>query len=246
MGKIPRDPKEIFPEIIADYKGLFGDDLVSIMLYGSAAGQDYRPGKSDINFMIVLTEAGIERLDLAFEAVKKWRKRNVAIPLFLTEGYIETSLDVFPIEYLAFQRNSVLVYGRDLLKDLTFDPELVRLQCEREIKGKLLLLREAFLETSGKGQALKELVGNSIPALVAIFGALLYIKGKEIPRGRREIIRSMVETFDMKRAVFEKLLKIKTEGLKLTDQEAMSLFKDYLREMRKVSSLVDALGGQDE
>ena len=67
MAKIPKDPKEIFPEIIADYKNLFGDDLVSIILYGSATGQDYRPGKSDINFMIVLSEEGIERLELPEE-----------------------------------------------------------------------------------------------------------------------------------------------------------------------------------
>ena len=40
MARIPKDPKEIFPEIIADYKNLFGDDLVSIILYGSATGQD--------------------------------------------------------------------------------------------------------------------------------------------------------------------------------------------------------------
>ena len=45
MAKIPKDPKEIFPEIITDYKNLFGDDLVSIILYGSATGQGYRPGK---------------------------------------------------------------------------------------------------------------------------------------------------------------------------------------------------------
>ena len=55
MAKKPQDPKEIFQEIITDYKKAFGDDLVSIVLYGSAAGQDYRPGKSDINFMIVLS-----------------------------------------------------------------------------------------------------------------------------------------------------------------------------------------------
>ncbi len=246
MGKIPNDPKEIFPEIIADYAGIFGDDLVSIILYGSGAGQGYRPGKSDINFMIVLTESGIERLDLAFEMVKKWGKRNVATPLFLTEGYIETSLDVFPMEYLTFQKNYVLAHGRDVLKDLAFDLGLVRLQCEREIKGKLLLLRQAYLETAGKGKPLKELVANSIPALTAIFEALLYIKGKEIPRERKEIIRVTTETFNLDRAVFEKLFELKGKDTKPGDKESLALFKDYLREMRKLSGLVNTIGGQDE
>ena len=246
MAKIPKDPKEIFPEIIADYKEVFGNDLISIILYGSATGQDYRPGKSDINFLIVLTEEGIQGLERAFEIVRRWRKRNVATPLFLTEHYLETSLDAFPIEYLNFQRNYVLAYGRDVLKDLSLDREFVRLQCEREIKGKLLLLREGFLETSGKGRALKELVGNSIPALVAIFEALLYIRGKDIPLERREIIRATAEILDIDSALFERLVQIKAEEVKLSDQEVMRLFKGYLREMRKLSSLVDALGGEDE
>jgi len=49
MAKIT-DPKTLFPDIVSDYQKIFGDDLTSIILYGSAAGPDFRPGKSDINF----------------------------------------------------------------------------------------------------------------------------------------------------------------------------------------------------
>ena len=246
MAKNIKEPKDIFQDIITDYKDVFGDDLISIILYGSATGKDYRPGKSDINFMIVLSEEGIEHLDRAFGVVKKWRKRGVAIPLFLTEGYVNTSLDVFPIEYLNFQRDYVLVFGKNILKELTFNPEFVRLQCEREIKGKLLILREAFLETSGKGRALKEVIGQSVSAFIAIFEALLYLKGKDLPKERREIVKNTCETFDMDAGVFDKLLDIKTEKIKLNDTEIMKAFKDYLKEVRKLAMLIDALGGQHE
>jgi predicted nucleotidyltransferase len=67
MAKSPKEPKDIFTDIITDYKKAFGDDLISIIMYGSATGKDYRPGKSDINFMIVLSEEGIERIDMAFD-----------------------------------------------------------------------------------------------------------------------------------------------------------------------------------
>ncbi len=243
MARIPQDPKEIFPEIIDDYKGLFGDDLISIILYGSATGQDYRPGKSDINFMMVLSEEGIDRLDRVFKTVDKWKKRKVATPLFLTEVYIKSSLDVFPIEYLNFQRNHLLVYGKDILAELSFDPECVRLQCEREIKGKLLLLREGFLETSGKGRALKDLMAQSFQALVAIFDALLYLKGKELPQEKRGVIKLTCETFDLDCGLFEKVLDIKEEKIKPKDPEINMLFQAYLKEVRKLSGIVDTLGG---
>ena len=244
MAKNIKDPKEIFPNITADYKDVYGDDLISIMLYGSATGKDYRPGKSDINFMIVLSEEGIERLDRAFEVVKKWRKRNVAIPLFLTENYVETSTDVFPIEYLNFKSNYVPVYGKDILKDLSFKPEFIRLQCEREIKGKLLLLRKAYLETSGKGRALKEVIGQSIRAFVAIFEALLHVKGlEELPTEKIKVIHATTQAFDIDSSVFEKLLDIKDDKIKPGDDEMRGLFQKYLAEVRKLSKQVDALGG---
>jgi hypothetical protein len=243
MAKSPKDPREIFQEVIADYRNIFGDDLVSIILYGSATGKDYRPGKSDINFMVVLSEEGIEGLDRAFGIVKKWRKKGVAIPLFLTEVYVDTSLDVFPIEYINFQRDYVLVFGKDILKELTFNPEFIRLQCEREIKGKLLILRAAFLETSGKGRSLKGVIDQSVSAFIAIFEALLYLKHKDLPKERREIIRLTCRTFDMDAGVFEKLLDIKADKVKPGDTEIMKAFKDYLEEVRKLAKLVDALGG---
>ena len=69
MSKAPKDPQEIFPDIVNGLRDLFADDLVSVILYGSAASGDYVPGKSDINFMIVVTDEGIGRIDQAFDLV---------------------------------------------------------------------------------------------------------------------------------------------------------------------------------
>ena len=243
MSKAPNDPKEIFEEIVDDYKKVFAADLKGIILYGSAAGGSYRPGKSDINFMIVLTEEGIENLDRAFKTVDKWRKRKVATPLFLTKKYVARSLDVYPIEYLNFQRNHIPVFGGDFLDDLEFNPDFVRLQCEREIKGKLLLLWEAYLDTAGKKLALTEVIRQSLPAFIAIFEALLYLQGRELPLEKREIIRSTCELFDLDDMLFEKLIDIKEQKLKPDEATMNALFKAYLSEIRKLANLVDALGG---
>jgi predicted nucleotidyltransferase len=243
MGKIEKDPKKILPEIAEGYQALYGDDLVSVVLYGSATGKDFQPGKSDINLMIVLTEKGIEQLDRAFEIVGKWRKRGVAVPLFLTENYIKTSLDVFPIEYLNFQNNHVNVFGKEILKDLEFSPEFLRLQCEREIKGKLLLLREAFIETEGKGRALKRVITDALPALMAIFQALLHLKDIAVPKERQAIVKAVADAFDLEHDVFKGFLHIKEETTKIGDEAILRLFKGCLEEMRKLSKLINSLGG---
>ncbi|MDY6953620.1 MAG: hypothetical protein SWE60_19090 [Thermodesulfobacteriota bacterium] len=241
MSKIPKEPREVFSDITDDYQNLFGDDLVSIILYGSAASGEYIAGKSDINFMIVLSDHGIDSLERTFEVVKKWKKRKVATPLFLTEDYIHTSLDAFPVEYLNFQNCHQLVYGKDIFKDLTFDRHYVRLQCEREIKAKLLLLREAFLETGGKGRDLQELIAQSVHAFVAVFNGLLYLKGEEVPRRKRDAVAQVCNTFDLDKALFEKLLDIRGKKMKPSGTEMAEVFQAYLKEVRNMWKLLDRL-----
>lgn len=243
MSRIPEDPKEIFNEFVSDYKAIYGDELVSIILYGSAAGSDYIPGRSDINFMIVLTEDGIKDLERSFRLVKKWRKKNVAVPLFLTERYIETSMDVYPIEYLNFKRRYITVYGKDILKGLSFDKKFLRLQAEREIKGKLLLLREAYLGSKGKKAALTAIINQSINAFMAIFNALLFIKDIDIPEGARSLIIALCNAFDLENSIFMKLIHIREGKIKPDNKELNRIFKDYLNEIRKLSRIVDELGG---
>ena len=51
MAKIPRSPDEIFDEFTKDIKDLFGEELLSILLYGSGAKGEYIYKKSDINFL---------------------------------------------------------------------------------------------------------------------------------------------------------------------------------------------------
>ncbi len=41
MSKIPKIPEQIFEQFTNDYKQTFGDDLVSIIVYGSSARGEY-------------------------------------------------------------------------------------------------------------------------------------------------------------------------------------------------------------
>ena len=111
--------KKFFRRSFSDYQGIFGPDLLSIILYGSGARGEYIPKKSDINFLILLTENGIDHLSRAFKTVLKWHKSRVHTRrCFCLQEYIKSSLDVFPIEFLNLQAHYKVVYGEDVLKNL--------------------------------------------------------------------------------------------------------------------------------
>jgi len=241
MGKIPQRPEDIFEAFRDDMKKAFGDDLQGIALFGSGARGEYVPGRSDLNFLVTLSDAGIDNLDRAFGIVSRWRKRKVAVPLFMTKSLILRSLDCYPVEFLNMQRHYVPVYGEDALKGLAFDRASLRLQLERELKGKLLHLRTGFLETEGKSKPIRNLIGISLTAFLSLFTALLYLKGIDAPRDRRVLVRETAAAYGVDGAVFEKCLDVREGTRSLRDAETLELFKSYLREVDKLCVFVDQM-----
>jgi len=241
MAKAPKKPEEIFSEFTADFQKIFGAHLISISLYGSGAREDYVPGKSDLNFLIILSEEGIGDLKKVHAVLPKWRKRRVAIPLIMTKAFILSSLDSYPIEFLNMKRHYVPVFGEDILKGLTFSKSALRLQAERELKGKILLLRVRYLETEGKEDRIKDLIRESITAFVSIFNALLYLKGMDIPKGRSEVVRAVSGTFSVNAGAFLKCVEIKEERGRASLSEMEKIFENYLGELALLTDRVDRM-----
>ena len=241
MAKIPHDPKDIFDEFTKDYQESYGKDLVSIILYGSAASGNYIPKKSDINFLVVLTEEGIGQLQKSFKTVEKWYKRKVSTPLFLTKSYISSSLDSFPIEFLNMQKSYQMVFGEDVLQGLGFDKHHLRLQCEKELKGKLLQLRQRFLESGGKSKHLIAIIKNSLTAFMSIFRALLTLKDNDVPAEPESIFSLVSQELGVAEQTFVELLKVKEGTVKLSSAALNALFEDYIKEVRALVYTVDQL-----
>lgn len=239
MARRPKHPQEIFAEITADYRRVFGGGLVSLILYGSAAGPDYVPGRSDLNFLVVLDGAAMDGLERAFGLVGRWKKRGVAIPLFMTKTDIASSLDVYPIEFLTMKEHHIRVDGEDVLAGLAFDREHLRLQLERELKGKTLLLRGHYLETEGRAKAVRELIRVSVTAMISLFHGLLFLKALPIPAGRREIVRAAAEHFAFPADVFLTALDIHTGTDRLSERDVQALFRGYLGAIQALCTQID-------
>ncbi len=242
MAKIPKRPEEIFDEFRLDYTAIFGDDLLAIILYGSGARGEYVPKKSDLNFLIILSEDGIERVENAIDVVAKWQKRSIPVPLFLTRGYIESSLDAFPLEFFNIQAAYQVIYGEDILRELGIKKDDLRLQCERELKAKLLLLRKSFLQAHGQTRQLKELINQSLPAFISIFKALLYLKGEGIPEKHEALIPATAENFRLDGALIRTLWQIKRGEKKPGKGEIKEIVLGYISEIKALSKQVDQMG----
>jgi len=241
MAKIPDKPQDAFVPLTQDYLKVFGRELVSLILYGSAAGGSYIKGKSDINLLLVLTPESIDKLADAFVTIKYWKKRGVAVPLVMTKAFITASLDCYPIEFLNMKNNHILIYGENILEQTDVSPENLRLQIERELKGKLILLRQGYLEAQGKPRQLKNLISRSFTAFISIFNALLYYKHDAAPRERRDTIKELAKVFEIDAEAFLQCADIKEGKNNLSGEEIVGLFKKYVQEVANMCNIVDSL-----
>jgi predicted nucleotidyltransferase len=241
MSKIPKTPQEVFPEIVEDLKGVYGEALQSVILYGSGARGEYVAGKSDINFLVVLADDAADDLEKILSFVPKWKKRAVAPPFFITKALIESSIDVYPVEFLNMKRHYQVVHGKDVLGDLVFEKRALRLQCERELKGKLMLLRKSFLETAGKAESLQRLLAASITAFLSVFNALLTLKDRELPHERREIVGAVTAIYGIDAAPFLRCIDLREGKKDLSFGELTAVFRSYTTEIQKLIKAVDRL-----
>ena len=241
MPKIPARPQDIFESFVSDYQEAFGPDLLSTILYGSGARGEYIPKKSDLNFMIVLTENGMNRLSKAMPLVSKWHKQRVSTPLFLTPASIASSLDTFPIEFLNIKAAYTLVYGDDFLKNLAFDKHYVRLQCEREVRGKLVHLRKHFLETAGNWRKTEALISASLSTFFSLFQAIIFLKDKEPIAERQALVTTVARETGLNQDLFLELLTIREGRKKLASSQVIPLMEKYIGEIQKLSNFLDQL-----
>ena len=224
-----------------EMRDLYGEDLISIILYGSAVGPDWVPGVSDLNLLVILREVGPEQLVKGLKHVKKWRKARIS-PLFLDPKYIESSVDAFPIEFLEMKEHHRLLWGEDPLEGLEVPQENLRLQCEQELKGKWLKLRQVYLETEGNPKRIRKLMIASLQPFGVVLGALLRLKGLAVPpREFLEVIAQVEEALGLELRAFREAYQLKQGFRSLDRAELNKLFARYLGEVRRLAQAADRL-----
>jgi len=226
---------------LEEVQNAFGKELISVILYGSAVTPDYHPKKSDANFLVVLTPEGIAQIRKIQRAAGGWTRRRILFPMFMTEEFIRSSMDSYPVEFFNMKQAYEVLDGEDVLKDLTLSPADLRLQCERELKGKLLHLRQGFVFTEGKSRRIRLLINQSLSAFASIFRALLFLGGKTIPGSREEVLTQACGEFHMDIALFQSLATIRQKGISYSKFELEDLMERYISEIERLCRQVDRM-----
>lgn len=225
---------------LADIRAAYGGRVSSVILYGPAARGIVRRGDGGISFMVVMDDNSPSELSRCASLIAKWRKKGIAVPLFLTGDYIRKSLDSFPLEFMAMKRSYRVIDGEDALADLSFKPADVRAQCERELKGKLIHLRAEYLLARGDARNLTGLAERSLDAFGIVFAGALFLKQAEIPSDESSLLDAVCKAYELDRNMFRNLQSIAGGALRVSDIDADVLFDRYVEELTKLSQAIDS------
>jgi hypothetical protein len=227
--------------LVEKLKDAYGESLVSVVLYGSAAAGDHHERYSDINILCVLTAVTPRELARGQEIFRWWREQGSPSPLLLSESEVASSTDCFPIEFLDIQQQHRLLFGKDLISELNIDRRFYRAQVEHELRAKLLRLRQKTAGMLADTDQLRRLLVDSVSTFCVLFRHALALAGVDAPVRKREVIARAQEHFGINPQSFEKLLAIREEHLKPREVDPTELLGSYLEAIGKVIEAVDRM-----
>ena len=168
-------------DLVSGLSLALGDKLRAVVLYGPAARGEKTSGDEELHLLVVLGDLELDTLTAAGPSLGRWVGRGRATPRLFTQATLRDAADVFPIELAEIAERNLVLHGQDPMTSMpALDGENLRLQCERELREKLMRLQEAYALSRGKDAELARLIVGSYAAFSLIFRGCLRLHG-EVP-----------------------------------------------------------------
>lgn len=217
------------------------DNLQSITIVGSSLTEDFRPGQSDINTVLVLSEQNLSSLNAIASLAKPMSRKKLSPPLLMTKSYIERSQDVFGVEFLDFQLAHKTVMGEDPFSSLQFDKKDVRLQCERELKAMLIRLRQGYIAAAANKRLVRDILISTSKGMTPLLRAMLWLKDIERSAQTKQTFAKVADEFSIDTKPFETAMKWRYAKTRLSETEMENAFESIYSAVGQIADIVDKL-----
>jgi predicted nucleotidyltransferase len=185
------EPKSVAKEFARELSKALGDRLEGVMLYGSAARGEWLESTSDINVLVLVDDINGSSLYATSPVVRKYMSRRIH-PIVLETKEWKSATDVFAIEVADMVDANELILGEDPLSRLPTALPILRLQAERELRGKLLQIYLGMLVTETPDQ-LGKLLMSAMPSVTTYYRTALRLGRRDVPKDSASVLRQAGE-----------------------------------------------------
>lgn len=241
LDVLPGHIRETVKDFTEKLLAALADNLKSITIVGSSLTDDFMPGQSDINSVLVLDKHSLASLNAIASLAKPMSKKKISAPLLMTPSYIEHSRDVFGVEFLDLQLTHQTILGEDPFAPLTFDKKDVRLQCERELKATLIRLRQGYIASAANRKIVRDILISTAKAMAPLLRAMLWLKDAERNAAAEATFKKAAAEFSVNTDSLTAAGKWRREKTRLSETEMQSAFESVYSTVDKLADIVDKL-----
>jgi hypothetical protein len=191
--------------------------------------------------LVLLKEATPERLRRGSPLAARWAAEGNSPPLILPREEWRRSADVFAIEYADMRDAHRVLTGEDPFAGIEVLPDDLRRQCERELKGKHIQLRERYLLLAEQPEELGRIFVRSLSTFLVLFRTVLRLAGEAVPRDPEEVVRRTAARAGFDAAPVLALVAARSAGGALPLDPADSVAVGYLNAVERVVDYVDRM-----
>lgn len=226
-------------DLVTRLKNAAGSNLLSVILYGSAATGEFHPGHSDLNVLCIMQSLSGDDLSKLHAASAWWAKKGHPAPLFFTLSELQHSADIFAIELLDIKAAHRVLHGEDVIASLHVPMDLHRLHVERELRNNTLRLRQRYVMHPADSRKTLELMTSSISTFAALFRHALIALGEDPPPTKRTTMDRMGSVLGFDPSPFRTIFEIREGHKRERDVDVQATFDAYLDRVAKVTEEID-------
>ena len=225
--------EKLLNDLVEKLKAAGGMNLKSVVLYGSAATEEFHAQYSDLNVMCVLdTMAGTD-LEKLNPVGQWWAGKGHPAPMLFTKDGLRSAADVFAIEFLDIKACRRMLFGDDVFADLEVPMDLHAHQVERELRVNLIRLRQNYLANPPKPQRLLALMTGSVSSFITLFRHALIALGEKPPHSKREAVDRLAALLGYNSRPFHTIIDVREKKLAEKQVDAAATFRDYFESIQK-------------
>ena len=142
--------------LLRDLDRVFDGRLQSLGVYRSNDQHDR------LHTLAVVDRLAFDDLGACVPLADDWLRRGIAVPLILSAGELQRTLDIFPLEYEAIAATLTPIRGGNPFGGSAPARADIRRALETRANSHLIHLREGFLESRGEAYAIGGLLASSV------------------------------------------------------------------------------------
>lgn len=237
----PDEIRDAISRLADDLARAAGANLAGLILYGGLARGRYRPGKSDINLVVVLGDASTESLAAIAPILRDaWRAIRVE-PFILRASEVPRLAELFPTKVLDIQTHRVVLMGDDPFARVEVSRGQVRLRVEQGLCNLALRLRRRYISIYDDPRAIAAALADAAVPLKIELAALLRLAGKDEPSESTSaaVLEEAARQFDLDREAVAIMAGLRRDG-SLPDDLA-GLYQRVLVTISTATEIVSAM-----